>query len=636
VPIVEPISFTPLLIRSATQNADSRTNPSVVVIAVKKERHKVAVAVVAVAAAAVVAVEVDMAAVADDPIAKCTKPPAPTVVPIQPYRSNQRQVGPYFAAIAFEQVATSSFATQHKQPELGSVHCDRSHTRTAPKARPLRYAPACRPRVLACVCAAAIVASMTGSASAISVDLLAIIPRDHLAYVASDNSADQTDPGSPDAGPPLITVGADLLHRFGGQNVNKSAVGAVLDVLDSLAKLEPYPFAIVVTDASAKRLGVDSFRLSDLQAAVIVLTNGNNALITQHLQDLLTRWTSRDSARITSSDEYGSKVFTLVDDRLPDWCVVKWGSIKGCYVVSIGHRGFNDAAQSILHADKHAAEEIKQKRWQDLVDARFAHFALQVNFDAIRNALAPVMKGRTQNVLDELGFADCGRSMWTVSRKNRAVICTHLKIVNGQELLVPVSTEAHGVQNRLIPGAATEYTLFRCGLDDVLIRATNAYLASRRQEVRDILRSHWTAFETKAGISIQRDLFNQLGEIILIHDDPPHPLKLPLLSTVVIPIAGEPATVDRTLAALLDQTNRWQSNRGLHNANADPGDNVPTFAPQFTKADDNVWYLSFGFAGPAITVADRFIIISHSPLACRQARDKLLASVASMSESNGK
>jgi len=221
--------------------------------------------------------------------------------------------------------------------------------------------------------------------------------------------------------------------------------------------------------------------------------------------------------------------------------------------------------------------------------------------------------------------------MWTVGSKNRAVICTHLKIIDGEEILVPISTEARGVQSRLIPDAATEYTLLRCGLDDILTRATNAYLASRRPGIRDNLRSHWATFELEADISIKQELFDQLGDVILIHDDPPHPLSLPLLSTVVIPIAGDPATVGRSLNAILEQSNRW-----FRNANANPGDHAPAFAPQFTQADDHVWYLSFGFAGPAITVADRFIIISHSPLACRHARDHLLARVAPKSESSQK
>jgi len=120
------------------------------------------------------------------------------------------------------------------------------------------------------------------------------------------------------------------------------------------------------------------------------------------LQDLLTRWTSRDSARITSEIEYGSKVFTLIDDRLPDWCVIKWGAIKRYYVVSIGHRGFNDAAQSILRSGEHTPEESKRRHWQKILGSQTAHFELQVNFDAIKEALSAVVKGRTLNVLDEL------------------------------------------------------------------------------------------------------------------------------------------------------------------------------------------------------------------------------------------
>ncbi len=605
-------------------NADSPTNPSDVVIAARREKLKAA-AVVVVAEADTVAAVVDTAAVAADMVAaavvdmaadvrnaKCTKPPVRHAAHRPRFHSNPRKVAPSFVAIAFDRVATNSADTRRK-------------TRSPNHSRPVNHQ---WPGIVR-LCAAIAIVFCACTAHAISPDLLEVVPRDHLAFVVFDNSAIEGAADSTTHVTPLVSLGADVLHRFGGQRANQSAVSATLDILSTLAKLEPYPFAVVVTDASAKRMGPDSFRLSGMQAAVIVATHGNNAPITQYIQDLLTRWTSRDSARITNQEEHGTKVFTLIDDRLPDWCVVKWGSIKDFYVVALGDRGFNDAAQSILRANEDATENSRHKRWQELLDSRSAHFELQINFDAISNALSTVVKGRTQDVIDELGFANCQRSMWTVAKKNRAVVWSQLKIEDGNEVFVPISTEARGVQSRLIPATATEYTLFRCGMDDILNRAAEAYLASRRDEFRADLRSRWTRFETDAGISIQTGLFDHLGEIILIHDDPPHPLKLPLLSTIVIPIAGEPAIVDQTLAALLKQSNRW-----FNKTNANPGDDAPVFAPQFTKADDNVWYLSFGFAGPAITVANRFIVISHSPLACRHARDFLLAKTPPQSESN--
>ncbi len=637
-------------------NADSPTNPSVAATVVKNASHKAVAAVVVAAEAdtADMAAEVMVAAVmavADTAVdarnAKCTKPPAHSVAPKRPCLLSQLPGAPFSVAIAFGPAATSAQNCnrwQDSDPRRNSklrrarslqpvIRRPNTPIGGAVEARRLGFvSTASRSLRIACRCMAiAVLFASVNSTYAISPALQEAIPRDHLAYIASDRTGQGASDDSSTGPPPLVAIGADLLHRFGGRHVNQSAVSATLDVLSSLARLAPYPFAVVVTDASAKRLGPDSFRLNELQAAAIIETGGDNARITQDIQDLLTRWTSRDSARITSKDEFDSKVHTLIDDRLPDWCVIKWGAIKRFYVVAIGHRGFNDAAQSILRAGEHATDETKVQHWRELLGSRTAHFELQINFDAIKSALATIVKGRTQDVLDELGFADCSLSMWTVASKNRAVICTCLKIINGEEVLIPISTEAHGIQSRLIPSAATEYTLFRCNLGDVINRSVNAYLASRRQEVRDSLQSHWATFETNASISIKRDLFNHLDDIILVHNDPPHPLNLPLLSTIVIPIAGDPATVNRSLTALLNQSNRW-----FHNANTNPGEHTPTFAPQFTEADDHVWYLSFGFAGPAITVVDQFIIISHSPLACRQARDKLIANASTESKTNGK
>lgn len=578
--------YTPLPIRSATPNADSPTNPNDVVIAVKNAKLKAAGGVVA----EVDTEEVEVAdTVVEDPNEKCTKPPVRLAARIRRYPSNPLKVAPFSAVIAF--------------------------------------APAA---IRAAIPKIALVVSILGSlAYALPPELLDVIPRERLAYVALDQSGDADDSAPASSQPSVIAIGTDILHRFGGKNINQSAVSTTLDVLSTLTKLESYPFAVVVTDASARRLGADSFRLSNLQAAAIIHTRGHNGPITQHIQDLLTRWTSQDSARISRSELNDSKVFTLIDQNLPDWCVIKWGSVGDFYVVALGERGFNDAVQSIRRAGEHDGDATKIQQWQTILDSRSAHLELQINFDGIRRALSNVVRGRTQSVLDELGFADCSRSMWTVTNRNRAVVCTNLRIIDGKEVVTPISTEAVGVQTRLIPDAATEYTLFRCGLDDVLKRAASAYVASRRQEVRESMRLHWTAFETESGISLEQDLFNHLDDIILVHNDPPHPLRLPLLSTIVIPIVGDPAMVDRTLIALFKRSNRWLKNAFDNN-------DAKSFIPQFTRDHDNVWYLSFGFAGPAITVADHYIVISHSPLACRHARDFLQSSDTNQPKSIGK
>ena len=98
--------------------------------------------------------------------------------------------------------------------------------------------------------AIAVLFASVNSTYAISPALQEAIPRDHLAYVASDRTGQGASDDSSTGPPPLVAIGADLLHRFGGRHVNQSAVSATLDVLSSLAKLAPYPFAVVVTDAS--------------------------------------------------------------------------------------------------------------------------------------------------------------------------------------------------------------------------------------------------------------------------------------------------------------------------------------------------------------------------------------------------
>ncbi|NOX58948.1 MAG: hypothetical protein GXP29_08840, partial [Planctomycetes bacterium] len=247
-------------------------------------------------------------------------------------------------------------------------------------------------RATACAIAALIMLTFASRSSAIPQALSDVIPPDHLFYIASDYSSNGAKQSTPSA--PLIAAGSELLLRFGGRKLTEGPTGPVLDALASLAILNRFPFAIVITDASARQIGAGSHRLGDLQVSIIVQTEGENSSITRRIQALLTRWTSTDSAKITRENAHGTDVYTLHDERFPSWCVVRWAAMGRFYVVTLGDRAFKQTANSIERQGAPTAEHTRLRRWRKMLGSAASELELHINLDAIRNALSPVMKGR--------------------------------------------------------------------------------------------------------------------------------------------------------------------------------------------------------------------------------------------------
>jgi hypothetical protein len=160
------------------------------------------------------------------------------------------------------------------------------------------------------------------------------------------------------------------------------------------------------------------------------------------------------------------------------------------------------------------------------------------------------------------------------------------------------------------------YAIYRVPLNEIIPRFVSGLLAIRSPDVRQAVRQVWEQAQAEYGFNAERDVLPHLGRHVVMHNDPPHPLRLPLAMTMLIEIRSEPETVRESLETMC---RAWQT--GLDRAaeqNPDPN------LARLHHADDGVWYLQFGwFAGPAWTITDQFIITSWSPTALRSYLDKI-------------
>jgi hypothetical protein len=125
------------------------------------------------------------------------------------------------------------------------------------------------------------------------------------------------------------------------------------------------------------------------------------------------------------------------------------------------------------------------------------------------------------------------------------------------------------------------------------------------------MRVWWDRIQGESGVSAEEDLLAQLGGVIVIHDDPPHPWGIPFARTILLQIRGDASRVRVATDALLG---KWQE--ALRGTGAEP--QRPAFGPQLHRTEDGVWTFQYGVVSLlGLAVTDRWIVISYSPAAAQ-------------------
>ncbi|MCH7527261.1 MAG: hypothetical protein IID39_07480 [Planctomycetes bacterium] len=443
-------------------------------------------------------------------------------------------------------------------------------------------------------------------------------------------------PGERRSGVMLAAALVDHARRMGLLSGLDIEASLWLDAFAATPVLFDQPLTIVLTRIEARRDDFGGHRLAYMRLGLDLQTDGANARIAATIQRLLNTYTNTKVSRIDAVTSGDVRFHRLIDKRLPEWAVIEWGKIDGHYLITIGRGAFEELAGALRDDGPSLAtdEWFQTACGAVTADEDTTRVAWYVDFKALRSMLVPVMDDVPKRVLEGLNLSEVDRGLWFVGKRDRAVVCTSFqRIAESNRVIHIASPAAQDEQGEgIVPSDATTYSLIRWEPREFVSRICDAYLACRSSKAQKSSRAFWQDLQDKLDLSLERDLIHQLGRRIIIHNDPPHPLGIGLLCTVQIEIDGSPRLIREALDKVMhhwrDQTNESVDLFGPERANP----STATAGPRpwiLRRATDRIWYVQFGLYGPAITVTDRWIIISSSPQAVRQNVTRLRAGVVS-------
>jgi hypothetical protein len=393
-----------------------------------------------------------------------------------------------------------------------------------------------------------------------------------------------------------------------------------------------YPHALALIDVRAKPMESDptARRVDRLRFALVVQTGEQNEPFLRIIQKAVNEQTNSGAATLAAEKAGQWSYQELRDQRLPDWAVIAWGALDGQFVLTVGPGVWPTIAAV---AEGHEPS-LSGEPWYAVARAKRRNAAqaeIFVGAKAIQERLDPFVNGRASEFFRAWDAADLQQAHWALGFEERALFCVaHFRLRDpeqegGETTVRRVYADAENRDPHLLAAipAGARYAILDVPAGRVLTRFFSGLLAIQGVKTRENIERLWGEIVAKSGIDVEHGLLAHLGDRIVLHNDPPHPLHLPLAVTTLIEIRDEPATVRKTLEAL---GAAWQA--ALDEVVA-KGGAPPPFTLQHDE--DGIWYQRFGLAGPdwvglagpALIVTDRYIILSWSPAALREYLDKV-------------
>lgn len=439
------------------------------------------------------------------------------------------------------------------------------------------------------------------------------VPRDAIVAVML-NAPGPREPGPQGAwGISLAALLLQQARQSGWASDGSGATAILVDALASLPLAGRYPVAVTLFEARATKSPSGSRRLAGLRAAIILRTGDESGPVAHRVQELLNLHSDKQHSKIVKRRIDELTWYELSDTRLPEWAILEWGPVDGFYVAAIGQGTWTAVARMLrgenpsLRADSWFQASHTACRGAD------AYLEVYLNAEALRTQLGEVMEGTPEQVATALGLGGVQRGLWAVGRVDRFVTASCVLRTADGDRHIPITVLPSECPRaaEAVPAEATTCAILRCRPKDLILQARDAYLASQREPARQRWMRLWDEHVAGPDWSVQADLLDQLGDSIVIHNDPPHPLGIPLLCTILVEIDGSAdrvsTSMDRLFAALAEYL-------GASGPEAEAG----VFEPVLRQAPDGVWYLQMGLYGPALAVTDRWVVIGYAPDAVRQ------------------
>jgi hypothetical protein len=434
----------------------------------------------------------------------------------------------------------------------------------------------------------------------------------------------------------LVEVGARLAAGplEGGPQLN-------LRMAEMLGLMLHYPHAVALLDARAKPTTSDPTgrKVDRLRFALVVqvgdqVAEGDSLRRAEPflriIQKAVNEQTNSGAATLVS-EKIGRWTYQeLRDQRLPDWAAIAWGTLDGYFVLTVGPNVWRTIA-TVAAGDE---PSLAGEPWYAVARAKRRKTALAEIFVAaheIQQRLDPFVDGRASEFFRAWDAGDLTQAHWALGFEQHAMFCVaHFRrqTPGGREEDTTVRRIYADAGNRdphllaAVPPDA-RYAIFDVQAGPLLVHLARALLTLQGAKSRANIERLWDEAQAQHGFDVEHGLLAHLGSRILLHNDPPHPLHLPLALTVLLEIRDQPATVRQTVEAMCAA---WQA---MLDDVAAKGGAPPPFT--LHRDDDGIWYMRFGvgegdwlgLAGPAWIVTDRYIILSWSPMALREYLDKV-------------
>lgn len=304
----------------------------------------------------------------------------------------------------------------------------------------------------------------------------------------------------------------------------------------------------------------------------------------------------------------------LRDERLPD-TIIAWGRIGQHLVIAVGP----DVWPSIAAVAAGEAPALSRANWLEQVRGergRRALIEIIVAAGPIRERLDPFVSGRATAFFEAWDAEQVERAHWALGFEGRALYCVAHFLENGQ-VRERIYADPNIRDPRLIAVIPEDarYAIYHVAPTRFLPRFIDGWLATGDPQSRVRIEQLWARIQEQYEFNAERDILGNLGDNIIMHNFPPHPLHLPLAMTTLTEIRSNPQRVQDTMKAMCQA---WQAE--LTRIQEKEGKPNPF---QVEHDGRGLWHIQYPWiAGPAWIVTDRFIITSWSPQALREYLDR--------------
>lgn len=378
-----------------------------------------------------------------------------------------------------------------------------------------------------------------------------------------------------------------------------------IDALVSLAMVLQHPHALLLMDITATPGSEGGHHLGGMNAAVIIHAPGGHEDLDRRVQHLLSTYTNTDETVLTRQSVGDRTMFSITDRRLDDWATIQWGSMGDLYVVAIGDGAFARVADAVTDPSAHLGADAWFAKASQAMDMKAAVAGCYVRLELIQPAADRVLARKIEGVQEALHLRDVRRVLWTLRREGRSFeLAGYYQRAEGDDRRVLAGQQfLAGLPEAAVPSPASGFMAIN-GQPRTLFRAAcEAYLASRSADSREEVLAYWRDVELRSGVDVDRDILPRLGGPIVIHNYPPHFLRLPVMWTYVVPVTGDAAALRGHVDRLLTFVDAEFAEIG---------------AVRLRRDDDATWWMNLGFSGPAVKISDHWLVLSFSPASVRE------------------